>query len=303
MRLLLVPTTLLAACHGPAAKPAPLPTSPPRAVGPDLSDPLALLPADSDLIIRVDVAALRRSPLWTKYGHGFLETVAPSFADCGYDPFSEITTITAGMPLEGELGNFVIRGIDRDKTLHCLHASKAETATSVTFDGDFITLTNKSGSVNMLTFVDAHDAVMQGSKHPTRETLSQALKVGAPLHADADLQALYTKLASNAVVSFVSRPSSPVVPRVMQQQIGAPARYVYATFHVTDHLEMHAAIVLVNAADAAAIVADMQPKIAAAGDYFGRIEERADGDTVHVDIATTDTQIKALADLFGPTTN
>jgi hypothetical protein len=165
VRRVLVLTTILAACHASAPTPAPVRPSPaPAATGPDLSDPLALLPASSDLVVRVDFAALRRSPLWAKYKPSIIETIAPSFVECGYDPFDEITTITAGMPIGGELGNFVIRGLDRDKTLHCLHTSKAETETSVTFDGDIITLTNKSGAINMLRFLDAHNALMQGSE-------------------------------------------------------------------------------------------------------------------------------------------
>jgi hypothetical protein len=291
-------TTLIAACHGPG--PAPAPASPPPVpapAGPDLSDPLALLPADSDVIVRIDVAAMRRSPLWAKYKDHVIAAIAPSFADCGYDPFSDITTITAGLPMSNELGNFVIRGLDRDKTLHCLHTSKVETDTSVTFDGDILTLTNKSGSVNMLTFVDAHNAVMQGSTKPTKETLNQALKLGAPLRADADLQAVEKKLASNAALSFVSRPGSSAFPRLMQQRIGAPARYLYATLHLSDRVEAHAAIVLANPDDATAIAAQMQPKIAALKGYVDQFEERADGDTLLVDVAITEAQVKGLVEM------
>jgi hypothetical protein len=149
----------------------------------------------------------------------------------------------------------------------------------------------------MLRFVDARNAVMQGSTHPTKETLSAALKLGAPLRADADLQALDKKLAPNAAVAFVSRPGSAAFPAMMQQRIGAPARYLYATFHVTDRLELHAAVGLASADTASAIAAQMQPKLAAAKAYFDRFDERADGDTVYIDVAVTEDQLKALVNM------
>lgn len=287
-----------AACHDagqPVVQPAAAPSV--ATAGPDLRDPFALMPSDSDVFFSIDVAALRRSPLWAKYKSSVVELAGPSFAACGYDPFDDITLITAGMPLEGQLGVFVIRGLDRDKLLHCLHTPTPETATTVTYDGDFITFTNKSGTVNLMTFVDAHNAVMQGSTHPTKETLTQALKVGAPLRKDADLVAAVDKLAPNAAVSLVSRPGSQGFAKMMEQKTGAPSRSLAATFHLTDHVEVHAAIMLRNADDAAAIVAQMQPRIAGLKPYVDRFDERAQSDTVRIDVSMTEDQLKVLTAL------
>ncbi len=47
----------------------------------------------------------------------------PGFAACNYDPFDEITTVVTGISLTTELGVFVVRGLDRDKTLGCLRST------------------------------------------------------------------------------------------------------------------------------------------------------------------------------------
>jgi hypothetical protein len=156
---------LVVACEA-GEKPAPPPTpakpqwTATTIVGPDLT----YLPADSDVIIKVDVAALRRTKLWSTYEHDVAKLLLPSF-ECEYAPLRDVSTVEIGVSFKSDLAVFVVRGLDRDKTLHCLHASS-----TARFDGDVVTVTAPSGMVDIVTFVDRSTMVMQEGKStlPTR---------------------------------------------------------------------------------------------------------------------------------------
>lgn len=264
-----------------------------------LADPLALMPADSDLVIHVDVAALRKTKYWAPYEPKLVQFIAPGLAGCGYDPLTEMSSVDVGIPMQSKLGMFVLRGLDRDKTIGCLKQSKADTNTTVTFDGDIITLTNKSGAVNLVTFPDAHTMVMQGSEHPTKDTLKLALGVGAPLRKDAAFMAVEKRVEPGAAVTLVFRPGSELLRERVSQQIGAAAKAAYAAIKVTDKLEWRFVLTVGSDQEAIAVTDRMQGQLAASKAYFERLEAKAQGADVVMDMALTDAQLHTIADMVG----
>lgn len=300
MRALMLSTLVLAGC-GRAARPSVAPAAPlvvaATPAAPDLADPLALLPADADLIVTIDVAAVRASALFATYGGMVRELLIPGFAACAYDPLSTITTVTAGFPMSGALGVFVVRGLDEQRTLDCLKTSTIDTRTEVVFDGAFVALRNKSGNTNMMTFVDAHTAVFQGSKGPTRDTLTRALQVGAPLRRDQPLVAAYAARPPGAVISMVGRPGSPALSGMLAGKVGAPSRGLTMSVHVTDVITAHVALEMVEDADAAAIAVAMEPKLEGLRQFVARYDVHATGPAVILDLTITEAQIKAFAAL------
>ncbi|HSD89801.1 MAG TPA: hypothetical protein VLB44_19855, partial [Kofleriaceae bacterium] len=81
----------LAACDA-GAKPEPTPAPPPAKPAAPVKPPNAIagadltyLPADSDVLLHIDVAALRRSKLWPTYARDVAKLIAPGFGDCGDD--------------------------------------------------------------------------------------------------------------------------------------------------------------------------------------------------------------------------
>jgi hypothetical protein len=275
----------------------PVPAPGPAAAGLDLSDPLALVPADSDFVLTLDIAALHRSALWTRYEHEALALLAPSFAACDFNPLAEMSTITAGIPMGSEQGVFVFRGLDRDRTLGCLHRSGAHTDPAISFDGEFVTLSHKSGAVNMVTFVDPRTMVMQGSKHPTKASLRAALTMGAPLRHDARYLAAAAKVPRGSVLAMVARPDSTQLGAALEAKVGVPVRGFYAALEVSDRIELHAAIEVANAADAPALVERMRPQLETARAYFDRFDARADGAEVMLELALNEDQLRMFVDL------
>lgn len=138
---------------------------------------------------------------------------------------------------------------------------------------------------------------MQGSTKPTRETLAAALKIGAPLRQNRDYLALEQKLPAGAAVAFVAPPASKALERIADKKLGAPAREMYATVHVTDIVAVHCTVTMQNAADAAAIMEASESKLAAMKSYVQRYDVHVEGDQLLFDLEVTEAQIQMFADM------
>lgn len=297
MRAIACALALLVACKDkPASEPTPG-SAAPGTPAIDLADPLALVPADADMIVKLDVAALRKSPLWNKYRGQVLEFLAPSFSTCDYNPLDEITTITAGFPLDEQDGVFVIRNVDAGKVRKCLKGSTVESNTSVTFDGDYITLTNKSGAVNLVKFVDDRTIVMQGSKGPTKETLAKAISIGAPLRKDAATVAVLAEISPTAAVAFLSRPGSKRASELVKSRLGYPVEAFTFAVEATDKVALHAVMKLPSPAEATEVALASQPQVDQAKSFFESAAVKVDGAQVKVDMVATEAQIAQIAQL------
>jgi hypothetical protein len=254
---------------------------------------LAYLAADSDMIVHVDVTALRQSKLWPTYESHLANLLLPSFA-CTYAPVRDIATVEVGVTLETGLGVFVVRGIDRDKTLACLHQSAG-----VHFDGDFVTVIDGRGT-DILGFVDATTMVVQRGKQPTRATLTQVLHDrNAPLATDPTFAPAIKRLPPHASVATVSRPNS----KEMQskwKQMGTDFQYFFGSLDVTDKpelgIQVQFAMVLGTADQATQFTTLMQGQLKSAqvNQMFDRFDVAASGDTTNMKIAMSETKLAAL---------
>jgi hypothetical protein len=163
-----------------------------------------------------------------------------------------------------------------------------------------VRLLNKSGNLNLLTFLDAKTMVIQGSKGPTKETLRQALQIGAPLRDNRAYLAVEQTIAPGAVFSMVSRPGSKGIAEMLQSKLGAPAQHMALTVHATDKVMVHVEIAMQNAEDAATFAESAGPQLEALRSYVDRYDVQARDSALVVDIAITEAQIAAFATMLKP---
>jgi len=254
---------------------------------------LAYLAVDSDMIIHVDVAALRHGPMWPTYESHFANLLLPKLG-CTYMPVRDMATAEVGITLKTGLGVVVVRGIDRDKTLACLHQ-----ITDARFDGNFVTVTD-----GVVTFVDATTMVMQKGRQPTVATLTQALRDGnAPLGTDPTFAAAIKRLPPHAGITTVSRPNSEEM-QSKWKQMGVQFRYFFGSLDVTDKTEvgiqLEFAMVVATAEQATQFTTMMQGQLKSAqgNQLFDRADVAASGDTTTMKIAMSETKLASLVRMF-----
>jgi hypothetical protein len=292
----------LAACDAgekpaPPAAPQPAPTvKQPVVVGADLT----YLPAESDLMIHIDVTRLRKSKLWPTYAPDLAKLLVPAFASCGDSALGQLATVDIGIVLAAELEVYVFRGLDRDNTLACLRA-KSETRTT-TFDGDFVTVTSKNGANSVLTFVDARTMVMQGAKQ-TKQTLQHALQAGAdaPLGKNEQFAAVLNKAGRSAAMTIASRPGSESITAQMAI-VGVKVSHLWGTLDAGDRLELHYAMVVGSADEANKLGHTMEGQLHSpqVKQMFDHIGARTQGDTVSLDVVLSEAKLASLVAMLRP---
>jgi hypothetical protein len=179
---LVVVMLALAACSGGAGRDvrgpvANQPTPDERAARPALTldDALRMMPADTEIVLELDVARLRQSALWERIepwlrqqGGATLDEVAHM---CDFDPLGAFDTLLVGargLGGQAEMTMF-IRGFPQKKASACLERAAAAARERgedkrVRVDGDRITLFEADQVTLVFEFVDSHTLLAAASE-------------------------------------------------------------------------------------------------------------------------------------------
>lgn len=126
----------------------------------------AVFPADSSLLIGINVAQARSSALWTKYKAVIEAALASKMDDvkgvCGWDPVTSISSVIfAGNP-DTDKVVVVVKGLDRSKIKDCVPkmAEKKGKKITVTADGNLENWTTEGGKSTWVAWLDDSTAVL-----------------------------------------------------------------------------------------------------------------------------------------------
>jgi hypothetical protein len=250
---------------------------------------LAYLPADSDVVIHVDLTRLRQSKLWETYKEDAAKLIAPAFVGCNYTPTSDATSVDAGIPITSKVNVLVFRGIDREKAFKCFRDH-----------GDVVAATSATGMIRDIAFVDAHTMVVRSSPVATKQTMQDALKetADAPLRKNAEFMAAIASSKKSAGVVAVSRPGS--VPLATQMNpSGIKLGYFAGTLDLDAQLAVHYSMTVGSAAEATALVSTMKAQVESPSvkQMFDRIETKAQDSTVTLDFVMGETKLATMSSM------
>ncbi len=132
---------------------------------------LDMIPVESDAVIGVDLAGARQSkvvsenvlPMLTKSG-SVQQVTELLKTKCNIDPIAAISSLTAGIKMQGRKGEVVavVHGVEKGKALPCIDKLKEELAAqqlTATRDGDTVEIKNDRGSL-AFTFINDTTAVL-----------------------------------------------------------------------------------------------------------------------------------------------
>lgn len=303
-RVLLV-TGLLAACGGNRGA-ATLDNKAASARNASLAanEPLAFLPADSELVVGIDFQQVKQSPLWSRYSAEIPKFTGSALTDfktkCGYDPIATLRGVSLGFKniSETPAGVLVVRGLDRDKTMACfpqIFASKAP-AKQIKIDGAFITLPPEGGTSAVLTFVDASTMVFLMSPTASRAELEAALAAEAPLRKSAAFGALWTRVdAKQPVWGLVHGKALASL-----SSLGATPTALTGTINFASGVALNGRLQFASADQATQVATALQGQAGMAKAFVEKLDVAAAGNDVTFAVSMTTQQVDALA---GPMMN
>lgn len=217
----------------------------------DPKSDLTFLPADSDLVLDIDVEQIKQSALWGQYAPPFVEKLNAALGDfkaaCGFSPVDEVRSVAIGMKNLGADqpdAVIVVRGPKRTlMTSGCVAKLQTELqkdGSTFTVDGDTYSVVSKDGRHGAMRFVGDTTLVLATGVAGTKDGLAAIAKGGAGLDTSPTFTALLKGIDRTHSVWFALNGNSPVMAQLAA--IGAKPKAVFGSINVSDGLTFDGAM-------------------------------------------------------------
>lgn len=273
------------------------------------ADDLALLPADSEVVLGFNFAQLQQSALWKEYSPKLKEKMSSGLAEmkaaCGFDPMETLKSFAIGMRGLGDGkpdGVMVIHGPGKAKVMGCTDKLKAEAAKNggeVTVDGDVVLVKDKSGANTAVTFVN--DTTMVGviGDKGTKDGVKAAAMGGSTLKTSSAFMEMYSKIKPGQSLWLMINGNSPALAKA--GAMGVKPKAVFGSLNVTDGIAVDLRVRLATPEEATQLVnmAKGQTSSAQVKAMFDTLDVTTDGSDAKITLAMSNQKLKGLIGMVG----
>jgi hypothetical protein len=272
-------------------------------------DDLSLLPADSEVVLGLNLAQLQQSALWKQFAPKLMEKAASELADfktaCGFDPLEAVKSLSAGMKTAGDDkadGVVVVHGPDKGKVMACLPKAKEEAAKKggdVTIDGDVFSFKGKNGESMFWTFVNNDTMVGAVGPSSSKDSLRAAAKGGSALKTSQTFVEMHSKINTKESLWFLVNGNAPFMAKAAQA--GVKPKAVFGSVNVTDGLTVDMRIRLGSPDEATQLVtmAKGQTNNPQVKQMFDKLDVTSDGADAKISVAMSNQKLQQLMGLVG----
>ncbi len=266
---------------------------------------LSLLPADSELVVGLNISQLSQSALWKQFGPKLMDKAAGGLADfkaqCGFDPLEAVKSVAFGLKGVGggskPEGAVVIHGPDKAKVMGCVDKMKTQAAakgTEVTVDGDVVLIKDKSGTATAMTFVN--DTTILGVVGPngTKAGVKDAAKGSSTLKSSQTFVEMYSKINTQDSLWMLVNGNAPFMSKA--SGMGIKPKAVFGSINVTDGLTLDLRVRLATPDEAAQFVNMMKGQTgnAQVKAMFDKLDVSSDGADAKFSVAMSNQKLQAL---------
>ena len=273
---------------------------------------LGWLPADSEVVLGIDMARIKSSALWQQFVAPALEHASglDSFAaTCGFDPLASLSTVSIGLKGVGTqmTGTVVAHGFDKAKVMACITSQTADAAkkgVTMTIDGDVVLVTEPDALSVGLTFLDDSTAlVVAGPQAASKAGVEQVAAGNSGLQASPAFAQLFGDINSDDPLWLVVGPTSDVFAELnnaIASETSIRLQALYGSFDISGSLAIQAGLQLASSDQVNRLVSIIQSQIkslagsGAMSTYFDQLDVNADGTDVIISVAANAIQLVNL---------
>ena len=264
-------------------------------------DVLAMLPIDSEVVFGVDVAALRTTPVWSRFEPRLMrepkQDLDQFVAACGFDPIATTVRVTGGLKFiehGGVSGVIVARGVPA-RVLDCAMTQFGKGGDHATREHGVVVYRGGE-QASAWAMVGTNTLVVQLDRLASADSVARVIASGSPLRGSPRFVAMFDRLDHGAQAWAVVNGNS----RLMKDFADGPRpKTVDGTVKVTDRLVVSARIELAEPNDAAKFQALIAKDLDRAAGFLQVHSAKVAGSTVTLDVAMTSEQIENALALFG----
>ncbi len=205
---------------------------------------LAMMPVDTEMVMELDVARLRRSVLWERMEPWLRGLAGPSMVEvvqmCGFDPLLTVDSILIGARgLGGSVeATMLVRGFERTAVIACLERATRESREqggnrSAHMDGDLVELLEGDAVSMAIRFVDDRTVLLlsRNSNFADRAALDEAARrqLGQGLTSSPAFLAVIGRIDTGATCWFAANGTSapfkmlPIAVRAVRSELHTSA--------------------------------------------------------------------------------
>lgn len=266
---------------------------------------LALLPADSEVVIGMNLGQMQQSALWKQFVEPKLATadaqqmMSEFKAKCGTDPMKMISSIAVGVRGLGDKPSAVgvAHGLDKAKVLDCIEKTKADMAKDggeVTRDGDVVLFKPDRGQPVAVQFTSDSTAVIVVGANANAAGVKAVLGGGASLKSSAAFLEMYKKVkTTDSIWGFASGKVMERIP------MGLKLTAAYGSINVTDSLTVDTRVRFDKPEDAAQAAEMANAQTKQATQYVDKAEATAEGNDLHVSVIISGQKLAQLIPMLG----
>jgi hypothetical protein len=271
---------------------------------------LSLLPADSEIVVGVNLGQIQQSALYKQFIAKFMDKASSGLAEfkanCGFDPVESIKSIAIGMKNVGGGGGavpdgvIVIHGPDKAKVMACFSLDKAKASasakgTELKVDGDIAYIKDKSGNTTAFTFVnDTTMLGVMGSK-ATADGIKDAAKGASALKSSATFVDMYSKINTQDSIWGLVNGNSNLLSKM--GSLGIKPKAVFGSLNLSDGLTVDVRVRMSSADEVKGFVGLAQGQIASpqVKQLFDQLDVVGDGNDAKFSVKMSAAKLQALA--------
>jgi len=276
------------------------------AAGGAATDDLSLLPADSEIVVGINLSQLQQSQLWKQFVEPKLQSsemqrkLTEFKTRCNWDPMTTTSSIAFGAKqLDGGKPSFVLigHGVDKAKALDCIDKSKDEITKDggeMTKDGDVVLIKDKNGDTGAMTFANNSTMVVAFGAERGTAAAVKALAAGTgTLKSSAPFVEMYKKVKTSD--SLWGLASGKVLDKMPVKATAA-----YGSINVTDGLTLDVRVRFEKPDDATQAASMVNAQTKQAAKFFDRADFTAENTELHGTIVMSNQKLQTLIQQFGP---
>jgi hypothetical protein len=259
-----------------------------------VDDQLGFLPLDSEIVIGIDVAALRATPIWSRFVPQIQQMMGRDYVElrdaCGFDAFETVQRIAIGFRVDDTdvSGVMVVHGVPGGKLLDCVANQFGKGGNAATRDRGVVVL--REGRNNTAWTAVGDIVVVQMGRVAGRDSLSEVIKSGSPLRQSKAFMELYEHLDHRAPVWGAGNGAS----RAFEDLKTARPRWVDGVIHVGIGVDATVHVRTATPEAARAIDALIEPNLKQMSPFVQRATGNLGGTVLTIDLAVTADQLAGI---------
>lgn len=225
----------------------------PAAPSAELGSILKHMPADTEVLVAMNLASLTGTPLWKQLGPAAMAQAGGGLAKaketCGFDPITKLTSVHFGINSASESEAVVIvKGLTRGPLIKCIKslASMEKAEIEVTEDGNFTTVKGKKESDTLgVVWLDDNTLLMVPGK--VDKPYLQARYDGKDgLAGNADFLTSAAKANQSAPIWFAGRFDTSSKAAKGMASLGGQPQALYGSIAFNDGIQFALGVTFVD---------------------------------------------------------